>query len=385
MSGSPVVCFVTLVLSQYRVPFHARVRDILSAEGVDYRLIYSDPIGDDAAKGDTARLDWAERVPVSQLQLAGQTLYWQSALSETAQADLTIASQENKLLLNYWLQLRYLLFGRRMGFFGHGRSPAVGKYPRLGGALKRFLCKKVYWWFAYTPEVADLVSGYGFPRERISINYNSIDTVTLLGELDSITEAEITDFLGAFGIGSRRVGLYLGALYGDKRIDFLIEAARAVRRLVPDFELLIVGAGSHAYLAENAARDFDFIHYAGPKFGRDKAVALKASRACLLPGAVGLTILDSFVAACPLVTTSCTGHGPEIAYLADGENGVWVEDADSLEAYRDAVVRVMTDDAYWHGLKDGARKSARLYSIENMAQHFSDGVMKALGKPKSNA
>lgn len=383
MAADPKVCFVTLILSQYRVPFHLRVRDMLSKQGIDYQLIYSDPTGDAAAKGDTVALDWATRVPVSTFALAGQTFHWQSALSNVRESDLTIVSQENKLLLNYWLQFRYMLFGKPMGFFGHGRSSARGRFPKIGRFLKRFLATHVHWWFAYTPEVADLLVEYGFPSDRISINYNSIDTTALLDELESISQSEIDAFLKSHGVRPGRIGLYLGALYTDKRISFLIEAAHRVRKHVPDFELLIVGAGPQAHLAEEAAAAYDFIHYSGPLFGRDKAIALKVSRACLLPGAVGLAILDTFAASLPLITTSAPGHGPEVNYLKNGKNGILLEEADSSLAYSDAIIRVMTDDAFSNRLGAGARASADLYSIENMAQHFCKGVLAALGRDKA--
>lgn len=382
MKPACTVCFVTLVLSQYRVTFHKLVRDILTRQGIDYQLVYSDPTGDAAAKGDTASLDWATRVPVSDFKIAGQTFHWQSALAPIKNSDLTIVSQENKLLLNYWLQMRYSLFGRRMGFFGHGRSSAGGRFPRIGRILKRFLATRVHWWFAYTPEVADLIADYGFPRERISINYNSIDMGELLGELATIDDKELDTFRHRHGIGSGRIGLYLGALYEDKRIDFLIEAAKRIRTRVPDFELVVVGAGPEAHLAEKAAEECSFIHAVGPLFGRDKAIALKAATTCLLPGAVGLAILDTFAAGCPLITTSAPGHGPEINYLDTGKNGILVDQADSVEAYSDAVVRLMTDDQELERLKDGARKSADLYSIENMARHFSEGVIAATRRLK---
>lgn len=377
MKPTCTVCFVTLVLSQYRVTFHKLVREILARRGIDYQLIYSDPTGDAAAKGDTASLDWATRVPVYDFKVAGQTFHWQSALPHIKHSDLTIVSQENKLLLNYWLQIRYSLFGKRMGFFGHGRSSAGGRFPRIGRTLKRFLATRVHWWFAYTPEVADLVTDYGFPRERISINYNSIDMGELLSELAFIDDAELDDFRRKHGIGRGRIGLYLGALYKDKRIDFLIEAAKLIRTRVPDFELVVVGAGPEAHVAEKATEECSFIHALGPLFGRDKAVALKVATTCLLPAAVGLAILDTFAAACPLITTNAPGHGPEINYLETGKNGVLVDQPDSLEAYSDAVVRVMTDEQDLEHLKAGARKSADLYSIENMARHFSDGVIAA--------
>lgn len=381
MSPRPIVCFVTLVLSQYRIPFHRLVRDLLAARGIEYRLVYSDPIGAAASKADTAALDWAIKVPVSAWSVFGKPLYWQSARGPARDAALTVVSQENKLLFNYWALVRYLASGSKFGYFGHGRSSSEGLWSALGRPLKRLLATRVHWWFAYTPEVRALLHGYGFPPDRISVNYNSIDTVALRAELDSVSAEEVAGFRRRHKLGNGPVGLYLGAIYPDKRVDLLIAAARAVREAVPDFQLLIVGAGPDACRAEAAARDLEFVHCAGPLFGRDKAVALKIGRACLIPAAVGLAVLDSFAAGCPLVTTAGPGHGPEIAYLEHGGNGVVAPRTRDAQAYAEAIIRVMTDDDYHGRLREGGLAAAERYTIENMARHFADGVVAALQRP----
>ncbi|MEM1048128.1 MAG: glycosyltransferase family 4 protein [Pseudomonadota bacterium] len=368
------------MLSQYRISFHERVQELLAAEGIDYRLIYSDPVGDAAAKGDTRRLDWARCVPVKAFDIARQRLFWQSAMPHLVDADLTIVSQENKLLLNYWLQARSLIGRRKIAFFGHGQSSASSRFPRIAGTLKRFLATRVDWWFAYTPGVADLLAAYGYPADRITINYNSIDTEALDRELTTVGEDEIAAFRATHGLGAGRTGLYVGSLYADKRIAFLIEAAQRIRQKVPDFQLIVVGSGPQADIVEGAARSHDFIHATGPLFGRDKAVALRSAHVCLLPGAVGLAVLDTFVAGCPLITTEGPGHGPEIDYLQDGVNGVRVRDTDSVDAYAEAAVRVLTDDPWRDRLAAGARRSAGTYTIDNMARHFSGGVVRAVGQ-----
>ncbi|MEM8813066.1 MAG: glycosyltransferase family 4 protein [Pseudomonadota bacterium] len=384
MPNPSMVCFITLVLSHYRVPFHERVRAILKRHDVDYRVIYSDPVGGDASKKDTLALPWAEKVPVHPLNVFGQPFFWQDVRDQARDADLSIVSQENKLLVNYWLQARYWLFGRKFGFFGHGRTASTSRFTLFARPLKRFLATRVHWWFAYTPEVADLLSGYGFPRERITINYNSIDTAALGDEIASVTEPEIEQFRERLGIPPGPLALNIGAIYEEKRIGFLIEAALIARRSIPDFQLLIVGAGPEAHIADAAAREHDFIHYAGPLFGRDKAIALKASRACLLPGVIGLAVLDTFVGSCPPVATTVPGSGPEIDYLKDGENGLLVHDHTSPFAFASAIERVMIDDGLIERLRLGASDAARLYSIETMADRFAAGVLNALKTSAGN-
>ena len=374
----PLVSFVTLVLSHYRIPFHCRVRDILAEHGVDYRLVYSDPVGSAAAKGDTVDLPWAVKVPAKSVRLAGTELFWQNALPASDGADLTVVSQENKLLLNYILQAQYLLTGRKFAFFGHGKNFQARNPNGWKERLKKLLATRVHWWFAYTPGVKKIVENYGFPADRITVNNNTIDLASLDEELASVGDAEIAAAKKRLGIDSDNIGIYVGGMYHEKRLPFLIEAAEEIRARVPDFHLLFVGSGSHAEIAQIAAQKCDYIHFLGPCFGREKATLLKMSKAFLMPGLVGLAVLDSFAAACPLVTTKVPFHSPEIEYLEDGVNGIVVENAARASDYADAVSKIMLDKDYQQHLAEAARASSARYSIDAMAENFSAGVLKAL-------
>ncbi|MBN8161793.1 glycosyltransferase, partial [Vibrio vulnificus] len=77
----------------------------------------------------------------------------------------------------------------------------------------------------------------------ITVLDNAIDTNQLAGWCASIDEQRKAELCAKWGLRGRHVGLFLGSLYADKRVDFLLDAAEEIRRRVPDFELLIVGAG----------------------------------------------------------------------------------------------------------------------------------------------
>src|SRR5581483_4554940 len=68
-----------------------------------------------------------------------------------------------------------------------------------------------------------------------------------------------------------------------------------------------------------------------------------ASSLLLNPGALGLVMLDSFVFGTPLVTCDITSHGPELAYLQPGRDGVLT--ANDEAACADKVVRLLRDPA----------------------------------------
>ena len=92
----------------------------------------------------------------------------------------------------------------------------------------------------------------------------------------------------------------------------------------------------------------------------------------------GLGIFDGFVAGLPIVTTNCDLHSPEVAYLVSGENGLI--SSFSLADYVDHVLMVLEQDSLRHSLSQGALASSKLYSLENMSERFSLGILQCLSE-----
>jgi glycosyltransferase involved in cell wall biosynthesis len=248
--------------------------------------------------------------------------------------------------------------------------------------FKRWTIRKVDWWFAYTEMSAGLVAETGFPRERITVVENAADTGELVAACGRVTSAGRNQWRTALGLGSDPVGLYLGAVTKMKRVDFLLDAAHRIRERIPGFQLVVAGMGSEQGKIQEAARAHPWIHYVGHLAGDDKAVALVSSDILLNPGAVGLGVLDSFASGTPYFTTDCGTHGPEIAYLKSGQNGMIT--ADDMPAYADTVIGVLSDPDRLAALRSGAAASASYYSVEKMADRFCAGIVSCLSKKASD-
>jgi glycosyltransferase involved in cell wall biosynthesis len=365
---------------RFRVPFHERLRAELAARDIAYDYLY-DPNDDNEGKGDTAAITWATPVRQNDFRVGRSVLRLQHAWTAAAGADLLIMQQQNNLMFNYLAQLRLVSGVRKLAFLGHGRNFQARDPNGLRDRFKRFWATKVDWWFAYTERSAEIVASYGFSRERITVFNNAIDTSAIGRELAAIEQTAQERLRQELFGGSQHVGLYLGGLYAEKRLPFLLEAAEAVRRAVPDFQLLVIGGGAEAELIRAAAARCDWIHYAGPKFGAEKSLLASLARVQLMPGLVGLGVLDSFAYGTPLVTSNVPYHSPEIGYLDNGRNGVMVEDPDDVAGYAAAVIRLLTDDAHHAALRAGAAEALATYTIENMVLRFADGVERALAAP----
>ena len=317
-------------------------------------------------------------MPLKSFDLVGRKVHFQKAVKAVKGSDLVIVSQENKLLMNYYLIARYLLGGKKFAYFGHGKGFQSKNPNGILEMWKRFLAKRVYWWFAYTPGVSELVSSFGFPKERITTFYNSIDTIKLRDELESVTAKDIATFKQTFELKGKNVGIYIGGMYEEKRLPFLCEAAIRIRKSIPDFELLLIGSGSHSHIAQEYAAKHSFIHAPGPMFGKDRATALKLSNVFLMPGLVGLAVIDSFIGECPIITTNYRHHSPELEYLASGENGLIVEDDGDESTYADAVVEFLGNKKLQTKMIANCRASGQLYTAENMARNLAEGMQKAV-------
>jgi len=83
-----------------------------------------------------------------------------------------------------------------------------------------------------------------------------------------------------------------------------------------------------------------------------------------------------------MVTTKDARHGPEIAYLEDGHNGVVVEG--SPEGYARAVTALLGNPKVLQRIREQAKRSARVYTLEQMVENFANGIEQSLAAPRKN-
>lgn len=376
----PEVAMIVSHITLYREPFHRLLRQRLEASGITYTLVFGTPTGDVRRKGDWTTLDFAHLRNSIELRVGSKSLAWQPCYRLVRSADLVIVPQQSSRLINYVLWLRHLTGRQRLAFWGHGANMQAASASRTGETIKRVVSKRVHWWFAYNDAAVRTVRGLGFPADRITNAQNAIDTRLLRRELATTTDDDIARYRKVIGLTGSNVCVYLGAMYREKQLPFLVRACDLIREQVPDFEMVFVGSGSDAHVVEEAAAARPWMHHVGPRFGREKAECLRAAKLLLVPSAVGLVVLDAFAAEVPLVTIDDAQHGPEIDYLVDGENGRLLARGRSSEQYAAAVVDLLRDDAQRKHLMDGGRRASQRYTLEAMVERFADGVERALAR-----
>ena len=361
-------------LTQYRVPFFEALCIALAARGVRLRLVVGDPTPAERARGDEGVLSWAEHVACRYAM--GGRLCWQDLRPCLGGVDYVVVAQENKLLFNWRLLLRPPA-DLRVALWGHGRNFQAGGLEdgRTRGLSERFKCwlsRRPDWWFAYTELSARSVRGFGYPAQRITTLNNAVDSAALRCKVAHCRAGDLAALRRRLGLGSGRVGLFLGSLYREKRLDLLLDAAQLVRASMPDFQLIIAGGGPEEQAVRHRAAGLDWVRPVGPIAGARKIEWLAIAEVLLVPGAVGLGLVESFAAGVPIVVCEGGGHGPELAYLESGVNGLLVPS--TTQAYASAVLSLLQDPRLAQRLREGCLAAADIYTLEAMVTRFCDGV-----------
>jgi glycosyltransferase involved in cell wall biosynthesis len=365
-------------INQYRLPFFAKLNELLRAEGIRLTVAYSDPACEDESKNDTCELPQSFGKKVKSYWLWKGKLLHQPVLRAIAAADLIIVEQANKHVVNHLLLPLCVAGWKRVAFWGLGENRQAGRLA-ISEWYRRKSLNWVSWWFAYTHSTADYLLGSGVAVERITVVQNAIDTRGLREAVAGMTETQRFEVRAQLGIGPRDpVGIYCGMLHKVKALPFLLDAAKALRAIMPNFHLLLVGGGQDQPYVEQEARNYSWVHYLGPRTGNEKAPFLGIADVALQPGRVGLVILDCFAAGLPLLTTRLSNHGPEMDYLAEGINGLVSEP--TVEAFAQVAWDLFSDPDRLRGMQQASLASSEHYSIEAMAANVCTGVLQCMGR-----
>src|SRR4051812_24295539 len=178
------VSIIYRFLPRWRADFFEQLKGSLEAQGVQLHLFYGkNPAPQQLSRrlkwGDEVDLSWGTTVKNRLLKFEKYELIWQSLPSEVFESDLIILMQENSLISNYWTLLKSRARKRRTAFWGHGinHQNAPGSF---NNRFKEMYSTHVDWWFAYTASVARKIVSSGFPKNRITVVENAIDTEELI-------------------------------------------------------------------------------------------------------------------------------------------------------------------------------------------------------------
>lgn len=364
-------------LLHYRIKLFDLLRERCLSKGIQLELVHGQASARERIRNDEGSLPWAHKVLNRFAELPSLDIVWQPYPSDLRNADLVVVMQESRILSNYPLLFSRLWSCRKVAYWGHGKNFQSDAPTGLRERWKNFLIGRVDWWFAYTGQTVDILKMSGYPVQQITQLDNAIDSSSFKADLAAWCVQDIAAERARLGIGATApVGVFCGSLYPDKRLDLLVAAADLIRKTMPDFALVVIGDGPSMPQMREAAQTRSWIHLLGLRKGREKALYFRMGDVMLNPGLVGLHIVDAFCAGMVMMTTSNARHSPEVAYLRDGQNGLY--SGDTPQAYSQAVLDVIQNPVRLQRMKAIALADSERYTLENMVSRFATGIEDAL-------
>lgn len=235
-----------------------------------------------------------------------------------------------------------------------------GREPTLKGFIKRQLIAPADFWLS-SNEVTDIsLKKHGAMPEKIyRYPFSSIHS-------DEIAETPYKRkyYRSMVGCDSKYMILFVGQMIHRKGVDVLVEA---VKNLDLDYKLFLIGSETGFGSDNNRVVNIGFLN------GRELEKYYRAADVSILPSREdiwGLVINESLSQGTPVIATEQCGAALEM--IENGQNG-FIVPANQPDLLTKAIEKILEQKSP-DGYMENAIKTARLYTIENMADAVYSAV-----------
>ena len=289
------------------------------------------------------------------------------------QIDVFVFGHEFKYLTN-WLLLLYAKIAKKTvifwGFGYHKKSDS-----RFAQRLSLSAARCANGYLAYTEGGRNNLIARGFDEGRVFSVQNTIDVEEERRTAALVSELERERLKSELGITANSIIFcMLGRLAEKKRpLDFF-EFLNGVRQQVEvPIWGFVIGTGPMFKTMESLCKNDSNIMMFGYVEGRRFAELLTIADVLVSPGSVGLNVVQGFAYSLPHITRRDVEHSPEVEYLIDDANS---KIAGGMAEMIDHGVRCVNDTSFRSRLKGGALASIERFSVEAMADKFSDAIVR---------
>lgn len=212
--------------------------------------------------------------------------------------------------------------------------------------------------------LADLVHGWGIPKEKIEVIYNGVDF-----KPSELSKEDARKNIGIFG----HLILSAGRLVPWKGFRMLIKIMPHVLEINQAFRLIIVGDGPDRKMLESMVRNLGLgnkVYLVGKKTQEELATYMAAADMFVLnTGYEGFShqILETMVAGLPVITTAMGGNKEVIE---QGENGFLVKYNDEFNLV-EAIRSLWQSPELREEFAEKGKKTVEKFSSEKM---FSETI-----------
>lgn len=360
------IVLVQRLIPVYREVLFEALRMRCADAGHTFELWTSDPADAFVRRGTHGALSWATRCPVRRLPggLEWQRLPWRDVLG----CDLLIVPDQLRTLSNFAAIALRRLAGRPVLTWGHGRNFQPNALSRTLARMRLRLMGLAHGHLLYTDQCRAAMLADGVPDASLRVVENAPDTRGAEGL--GADHDEVRAFRGRWALDEAPCIAFLGSWYVGKRPEWIIEIGERIRQSYPQARMIVIGGGDGLDALRAAA--LPWLVLTGPLHGREKFVALSASRCLCVTGVAGLNVLDAMIVGLPVVLPRRQDHSPEVFYAHQGVDSCWVDDdPGSLAA---ACVALIADTSLADRLGQHARAVASLLSADTVARNLLEGA-----------
>lgn len=293
---------------------------------------------------------------------------------------IVITSVETTYMTHWLLQLLKPIFGYSLIGWSHGviNSEMMNPFGTLNGKLRLRIFKMLDAVVVYSKERKEIVERFLGDQTRVFSINNSTDTSDALRYQKQLAEEGMDHVRSRLGYMEQFHLNFISRLHERKRLDILIDAFRLLREKGMDVALHVIGAGPMQSWLENEQKNLPSIYLHGKLYStEEKGDHLFAADVSVMPGDVGLSLVDSFSFGTPFVTLQRGEqgpfHGPELEYLKDSVNGLIVKGGS--EELAEELCALLKDPVRLKKMGDeGLRTAREECSIDRMVEGFGDAI-----------
>ncbi len=190
-----------------------------------------------------------------------------------------------------------------------------------------------------------------------------------------------TDFFFPRGKKRENLVLWVGRLGKEKSLEVLLKAFKKVQEKNKKAKLILIGDGPERRNLEELAAELkinaDFKGY----LPREKLPFYYSSATVFVSPSTtetqGLTILESFSCACPVVVANSLGFKD---FIKHGENGFFAKPK-STEDFAEKIGKIITNPKLRERLSKKAKETAKNFSISKQARKMENLYFKLIKSP----
>lgn len=362
-------------IPHYRIRFFEEVSAKAFAMGLDV-TVYSS--GEEFSE---YALKFAQRsLPIHQYTGSKKGPFWMKGLTAALkETDIIVAPQELQCVnVPYLWAIRHRLCTSWI-WWGHGYNFQAPVHPSWSTAikegLKQFMTRRADGLITYTENGAIYSKKQGMPEDRVIPYYNTIDVEELRKVEAEVTDEQLKELRHSLQLERKRVLLFSGRLYAEKKVDFLLRAFAILKQSYPSVALLIIGDGEERRKLEHLTAELALqdVHFLGELIDpRATAAYFTMADLMVIPGLVGLAIVHGFAFGLPMITTQHDFHSPEIEYLTN-ENGVISNHNES--DFGQSIASILEDKFRLENMRKAATSKADELLLSAAANSFVRAIL----------